>query len=167
MAPRRVCVGIITKPVGIKGQVKVHPYTTSPDFFVQHTKLSLKNRTEIVLKCLRIDKNGDIVALINGIQNRTEADSLRLQELFVMREELPQLGRNEYYHEDLIGLKVVDDKRRSVGIVSSVQDYGAGAFLEIKLPNMKLATIPFNQDAIIAVGLRACEVVINRQFLLL
>ena len=30
---RRVCVGIITKPVGIKGQVKLHPYTTSPDFF--------------------------------------------------------------------------------------------------------------------------------------
>lgn len=167
MAPRRVCVGIITKPVGIQGQVKVHPYTTSPDFFLEHTRLSLKGGMEIVLKCLRIDKNGDIVALINGIQNRTEADSLRLQELFVMREELPQLGRNEYYHEDLIGLKVVDDKRRSVGIVSSVQDYGAGAFLEIKLPNMKLATIPFNQDAIIAVDLRACEVVINRQFLLL
>ena len=164
---RRVCVGIITKPVGIKGQVKVHPYTTSPDFFLEHTRLSLKGGMEIVLKCLRIDKNGDIVALINGIQNRTEADSFRLQELFVMREELPQLGENEYYYEDLVGLHVVDDKHEQLGKVNAIHDYGAGTFLEISLSDMKTATISFNRETIIDVDFKVCEVVVNKRFLLL
>ncbi len=167
MDSRRVCVGIITKPVGINGQVRLYPYTTSPDFFFRHTRLFLKDSTEIMLKCLRIERSGDVVALIEGVKNRTEADVFRLQEVFVVREELPQLELNEYYHEDLIGLNVVDDKHEQLGKIGAIQDYGAGAFLEINLADRKLATIPFNREAIMDVNLPTCEVVINKRFLLL
>ena len=87
--------------------------------------------------------------------------------MFVVREELPQLELNEYYHEDLIGLNVVDDKHEQLGKISAIQDYGAGAFLEINLADRKLATIPFNHEAIVDVNLPTCEVVINKRFLLL
>ncbi len=164
---RRVCVGIITKPVGIKGQVKLHPYTTSPDFFLQHTRLFLNNGIEIVLQCPRIDQSGDVIVCIENIKNRTEADGFRLQEVFVPREELPQLGEDEYYYEDLVGLHVVDDKHEQLGKVNAIHDYGAGTFLEISLPDMKTATISFNRETIIDVDFQVCEVVVNKRFLLL
>ncbi len=167
MGARRVCVGIVAKPLGIKGQVKLHSYTASPDFFLQHARLFLKDGTEIVLKYPRIDRSGDVITCVEGINNRTDADGLRLQEVFVAREELPQLGDGEYYHEDLIGLNVVDDKHKRLGQISAIQDYGAGAFLEIDSTGIKIATIPFNREAIIAVDFQACEVVINKRFLLL
>lgn len=167
MDSRRICVGIITKPFGISGQVRLHPYTASPNFFLQHTRLLLKDSAKIVLRYPKIDRSGDVISFIESIKNRTEADNLRLQEVFVTREELPQLEDNEYYHEDLIGLNVVYDNHELLGKVSAIQDYGAGAFLEINLSNRKIATIPFNREAIIAVNPQTCEVIINKRFILL
>lgn len=166
MSARRICVGVITKPFGIKGQVRLHPYTKSPDFFLQNTKLLLENGIEILLKYPRLEQTGDIIACIDGIQDRTVAEKLRLQKVFVLREDLQSLDDGEYYFEDLIGLLMIDEEHKCLGEVIGVYDYGAGVFLEIKMKNSQVATIPFNKDAVVNVNLNDRKITVKKRFLL-
>lgn len=166
MSARRICVGVITKPFGTKGQVRLRPYTKSPDFFLQNTKLLLENGNEILLKYPRAEQSGDIITCVDGIQDRTVAEELRLQKVFVLREELRSLDDNEYYFEDLIGLLMIDEKHECLGEVVAVYDYGAGVFLEIKMKNSQVATIPFNKDAVVNVNLHDLKITVNKRFLL-
>lgn len=165
MSARRICVGVITKPFGIEGQVRLHPYTKSPDFFLRNTKLLLENGTEILLKYPRIEQTGNIVTCIGGIRGRTAAEELRLQKVFVLRGDLQPLDDGEYYFEDLVGLLMIDEKHECLGEVVAVYDYGAGVFLEIRMKS-QVATIPFNNDAVVDVNLNDCKITVNKRFLL-
>lgn len=167
MNARRICVGIITRPFGIEGQVRLHPYTNSPDFFLQNKKLLLESDVEVLLKEPRIGKNGDVISWIDGVHDRTTADALRLKKVFVLRDDLEPLEDAEYYYEDLIGLKVADENHEHLGVVKAIQDYGAGVFLEIKVDGNKVGTVQFTKEAVINVGLKDCEIMINRRFFLI
>ena len=166
MVPKKVCVGVITKPFGVRGQVKIRPYTSSPDFFVAHTKLLSGDNSELRLRKPRIDGAGGVIAWIEGIHDRTGAERFRLHELCIARDELQETDENEYYCADLVGLNLVDGDDRILGVVNAVHDYGAGAFLEIELPERKVGTVPFNKDSIRNVNLKSQTIAVNRDFLL-
>ena len=163
MSLKRICVGVIAKPFGIKGQVRVRSYTSSPDFFLIHTRLLTGNVEEICLVSPKIVGSNEIIAWIDGVNNRTDAEKLRLCKLYVERSELKQLPLGEYYYEDLVGMNVYDRSSRKLGKVEAIYDYGAGEFLEIRMENKKIATIQFNSNTIISVNE---FITINKDFLL-
>lgn len=162
-----VCVGIIAKPVGIKGQVKIHPYTTSPASLLSYKELFLSDGSKICLLNPKVNEKGDIITFIEGVGDRNVAELIRLKNLFVAKNELPDLGENEYYLDDLSGLTVFGTRKQIIGKVLSALDYGAGAFLDIKLSeNGKLATLPFNKTTVLNVNLNEKTLQIDESFLL-
>ena len=73
-----------------------------------------------------------LLCAIDGCTDRDVAQSLRGTELWYDRTLLPDLDVDEgFYHEDLIGLKVVEDGQE-IGHVIAVDNFGAGDLLEIK-----------------------------------
>jgi 16S rRNA processing protein RimM len=89
------------------------------------------NGGALTLKSIRDGSNGAI-ARFAEIADRNAAESLRGTELTVPRSALPPLGKGEYYHVDLIGLAVATDAGTPVGIVATVENFGAGDILEIE-----------------------------------
>ena len=167
MTLKGVCVGIIAKPVGIKGQVKIHPYTSSPSSLLSYKNIFLENKQELVLVNPRINENGDIVTNVKGCPDRNAAELLRLKNIFVAKEDLPKLEEDEYYLDDLAGLIAVDSSNKEIGKVLSALDYGAGAFLDIKLLDTnKIATLPFNKESVLSVNLSDKTIRIDEAFLL-
>ncbi len=167
MTLKKVCVGVITKPFGVRGQVKIHSYTSSPDFFVAHTNLLLGDGSELYLQKPKVDGADGVIAWIEGVHDRTDAERFRLCELYVARDELQETGEDEYYYADLVGLDLVDEDDRPLGVVDAVRDYGAGAFLEVELSERKVGTVPFNKNSIRSVDLQSRTIAINRDFLLI
>ena len=47
------------------------------------------------------------------------------------------LDENEYYHDDLIGLKVYDQNNNMYGTIAALHNFGAGDIIEIKLYNQQ------------------------------
>ncbi len=166
MDARTLCVGIITKPFGIKGQVKIHPYTQSPDFFLKHCDFSLADGRNIQLIRSKIEPCGEVISWVSGVTDRTTAETLRGQELFVPRGALAPLATDEYYYDDLVNLTVTDDKGTVLGRVDAVYNFGAGTFLEIKRTNGNVGTIPYNSKSIIDINIKNGTIVIDNNFLL-
>ena len=150
-----ICVGVIAKPVGVRGQVKIRTYTESPESFLRFSNFYLEDGTEIALKSPKITDENEITTFVNGYVDRTGVERLRLKDIFVRREDLEELSEGEYYFEDLAGLDVFNQKLEKIGKVNAALDYGAGTFLDIEyIPTNRIATLPFNKNSILDIDLK-------------
>ena len=161
-----ICIGIISKPIGIKGQVKVISYTESPDSLFKYKNLFLQDNTEIYFNNYKLISDNTFAAFIDGVNDRNTSEKYRLQNIYISRDELPKLNNNEYYYSDLVNSKVFDSNNKLLGTVKSILNYGAGDFLEIILINNKEATISFNKDSILDINSEKKHIIINKEYLL-
>jgi len=107
------------------------------------------------IKSLRPIKDDMLVVSIEGIADRDAAETLTNLRLFVPRDQLPPPDEEEYYHADLIGLKVENSNGLAIGYVTAVHDFGAGDILDITLdrggPSVLL---PFTKAAVPEINLQ-------------
>lgn len=127
----KILVGKIVAPQGVRGEVRVQTYSESPNDFKQFKILSDKFESDY-FKFVRplSPKSTVIIARIDGVNTRNDAESFRGTELFIARDSLPQLKKGEYYQSDLIGFSVIRDGKQ-IGIVSGFQNFGAGDIIEL------------------------------------
>ena len=134
-------VGKITGCFGIKGWVKVHPYTESPENFKALGAWQLKRRGEyetVEFDAVNTQGKG-LVAHIRGVDDRTLAEQYRGLEVVVPANALPPLPTGEYYWRDLQGLQVwcQDGSEKTqekvlLGRVDYLIDTGANDVLVVK-----------------------------------
>jgi 16S rRNA processing protein RimM len=131
----RICVGAIAGPSGVRGDVKIKSFTQEPEDVVNYGPVETEDGSQtFVLKMLRSVKGG-ISARIEGINSREKAEGLKGTKLYISRDMLPELDDEEFFIEDLVGLKAIRTDGRDFGIIKTVQNHGAGDFLEITLVN--------------------------------
>ncbi len=150
-----VLVGHVGSPHGIKGLVHLKSYCETPGDIGNFAMLfSTPSRHQpFQIKSVRETADHLIVA-VRGIQSRDEAEALRGTQLWARRRDFPALEPDEYYHSDLVGLRVHDRFGRHVGQVVAVHDYGAGDFLEITLTNQGEAVyFPFTKERVLSVDI--------------
>lgn len=167
MHNENICIGIISKPIGIKGQVKVISYTESPDSLFNYNSLLLKDNTGIHFYNIKLISNNIFTAFIDNVHDRTTAEKYKLQNIYINTEELPELNNDEYYYNNLVNCKVLDVNDNLLGNVKSVLNYGAGDFLEIILTNNKEATMSFNKDAILDINIKDKVIIVDNKYLLI
>lgn len=127
---KKILVGKIVAPQGIRGEVRVQSYAEKPDDF-QKFNVSSTRFADGDFKFVRHVPNSNvIIAKIRGVDNRNMAEELRGTELFIVRDALPDLGADEYYQADLIGFDVVRNGVK-IGVVDCFQNYGAGDIIEL------------------------------------
>lgn len=105
-------IGVITKPHGLRGEVKVYPTTDSPERF--------KELKEVVLKMPRGDMETEIegVKIFKGLavvkfkafERVEDVQGLHGTEVYIDRRYGQPLEEGEYYIADLIGCKVLADE---------------------------------------------------------
>lgn len=120
----KILVGKIVAPQGIRGEVRVHTFTTTPADFKALRIL------DVPLRFVRAAGADIAICRVDGVKDRNAAEALRGTELFISRDALPDLDKDEYYQADLIGFEVVRDGVK-IGIVSGFQNFGAGDIIEL------------------------------------
>ncbi len=125
----KILVGKIVAPQGLKGEVRVQTYTEKP--------ADLKDLQIDDLKFSFVRENGHDVAIIrvDNVNDRNGAEALRGTKLYVSRDSLPQLSDDEFYHADLIGMKV-SQNNEIIGTVVQIHNFGAGDIIEIQNGDM-------------------------------
>ncbi len=142
-----VCVGVIASPHGIKGEVKIKPFTESVTSFANFTVFySEDGSTTYKLQITGYSKSM-IIAAIDGIDDRNSAQMLRGTYLYVSRGDLETItDDDEFYYTDLIGMQVVTADGSDFGAIYHVHNYGAGDILEIELTNGQKELFVFNKE---------------------
>jgi 16S rRNA processing protein RimM len=101
-----------------------------------------------------------VVAKFDGIADRDLAAALTNIKLYVPRERLPKARRGEYYHTDLIGLRVETAEGENIGEIVAVQNFGAGDLLEIARDGRDTALIPFTAEFVPEIDIAAGRAII-------
>lgn len=128
---KKILVGKIVAPQGIRGEVRVQTYTQTPSDFKTLNVHSPKLKDDTFHFVRQLNPTSSvIIAKIDGVNDRNSAELLRGIELFINRDELPELKDGEYYQADLIGMRVVRDGI-TIGRVDNIQNYGAGDIIEL------------------------------------
>ena len=73
-----------------------------------------------------------LVALTEGIEDRTQAEKLIGSEVWVDKDQLPNLDKGDYYWHQLEGLEVFNEAGEFLGEVSHLFETGANDVLVVK-----------------------------------
>jgi 16S rRNA processing protein RimM len=88
-----------------------------------------------VLDIREVREHGDgIVAIAEGIADRSAAEALRGARIYIERSSFPQAGADEFYWADLLGLEVVNRDGVVLGEVVGLIDTGPHSVLRIAPP---------------------------------
>lgn len=146
---RLVCVGKIVAAHGIKGEVKIHSYTEDPEGIARYSPLRNHAGDPVFHVKIRSSSGRILIAAVDGVSTRTEAEALSKKELFISRDQFPVLEEeNTFYLEDLKGLSVISENTRSVyGVVKDVYNFGASDIIAIlDAQTAKEELFPFTHD---------------------
>ena len=130
-----VLMAVIGAPNGVRGAVRVKPYTGDPLALDDYGTLYDADGNPFDIVEMRPSKNVVIVSF-EQVTDRNAAEALNGVELFVDRAQLPdeELEDDEFFIADLVGLTAADEAGAPVGKVIAVQNFGAGDLLEIAPP---------------------------------
>jgi 16S rRNA processing protein RimM len=156
---RRILLGVIGRPHGVRGLVHVQSYTADPRDLAGYGPLyddrggqwSLAWRSEGVAE-LR-DAQG------RPLPDRTAAERLTNTRLYIDRDRLPEPDEEEFYLSDLVGLQAIDPDGAPLGTVATVHDYGAGASIEVTRAGQPLI-VPFTRACVPTIDIPAGRVTI-------
>jgi len=127
----KILVGKIVAPQGIRGEVRVQTFTAKPSDFKDLAVFAGVFTSDKFHFVRPVPNTNVIIARIDGVSDRNTAETLRGTELFVMRNDLPELNKDgEYYQSDLIGFSVVRNDK-ILGKVVCFQNFGAGDIMEL------------------------------------
>lgn len=146
-----VVMGRIGAPFGIKGWIKVQPFTHALDGLLEHTSWWLgrdgkwgKNKLEDGAIHGRA-----LIAKLEGCEDRQAAARLKGFEVAIPREEFPISADGEYYWSDLIGLEVTNREGVLLGRVARLMETGASPVLVVEGERERL--IPFSEPVVVSV----------------
>ena len=145
-AEKRVALAAIAGAHGVKGELRLKLFAEGVAS-LKAQKAVFVGDDERRLVAVRDGGKGPI-ARIEGVDTREAAEALRGSLIEVPRAALPDLGEDEYYFEDLVGLAVVDEDGAASGRVLAVQNFGASDIVEIELPTGKTVMVPMIDAAI-------------------
>ena len=140
----------VTGAHGVAGEVRLKLFGEGVEALSQHKAF---NEGALTLKNIRSDNKGGAIARFAEVAGRNQAEKLRGTVLTVSRDALPNLGEDEYYHADLVGLDVVTNSGDLVGRVIAVENFGATDIVEIeKIPvpdkGQKSFMVPMTKSAV-------------------
>jgi len=151
-------VGRIVAPHGIRGEVRVLPSTDFPaerfrpgrTLYLAGRQVSNPENSDLrPLEVVRARANGTVYLLaFRGIEDRNTAEALRGRDLYVRRDERPALPEGTYYVDEVVGLRVLDEAGREVGVVSEVLSYTANDVWVVRRPGRPDILLPFVSEVV-------------------
>ncbi|MBQ8973237.1 MAG: 16S rRNA processing protein RimM [Clostridia bacterium] len=171
MLSEYLAIGEISKPQGVRGELKVRPITCDIDRFDGMTQVFLKRGETYAPVGIRVNRIApDAVYMqMDGVNDRTQAEALRGQMLYVDRAHAVQLDEDATFICDLIGLHGLTDDGRDLGTLKDVLQPGGndvyvfrGSLGEVLVPALRSVVEKVDLEAgeIRLVGSRLNEVAV-------
>ncbi len=129
-----IVIGRIAKARGIRGDVHVAPLTDFPERFndLDRVWLEMPDGSVVQRTVSHSSHNGSTTVLkLDGIDDRTEAETLRGAYISVDSTDLVELETDTYFVFDLEGLDVVGADGVNIGRVERVEQYPANDVLVV------------------------------------
>ena len=152
-------MGRIARPFGIQGWLHIATYTELPENLLAYQPWYLHRQGQWQAAELVDGRHHGkgLVVKFSGCNDRDAAEALKGTEIGVYRDQLPESAADEYYWSDLVGLQVITQDNRVLGVVDHLIETGANDVLVVKGEQEFL--VPFIQGQVVkTVDLGAREI---------
>ncbi len=125
IASQNIAVARIIKERGIKGEIKAFPLSTAALSLPPGAEARIVMPAGIIQKRIIMSIRPDrefVILSFQGLSDRNEASKLRNALIEVDASILPELGDNEYYHHQIIGLSAVTADGEVLGKVQEIME---------------------------------------------
>lgn len=156
-------IGVITKPHGLKGEVKVFPTTDDAKRFKKLKKCIIRTKKgdiEAEKKSCKFFKNLVILSFV-GYDDINEVEAFRNCDIYVSREDAVPLEEGEYYISDVIGCDVYEENGNHLGMVNDVLQTGANDVFIVAMENGKELLVPVINDCVIEIDTENKKVIVK------
>lgn len=156
-------VGVITSTHGLKGEVKVFPTTDDALRFKKLKDVLIDTGRELKpmeVEQVRFFKNMVIVKF-KGFDSIQDIEVFKGRDILVTRENAVELGPDENYIADLIGLDVVTDEGERLGTLTDVLQTGANDVYVVEMADGKEVLLPSIKQCILSVDLEAGKITVH------
>ena len=156
-----VVLGRLADPYGIQGWLWLYPFGDDPLSWAEMPVWWIAREgepwRECKLKSLKAHSNG-VVVLLDGVADRTTAESMKGILVGAPREALPTTEKNEFYWTDLVGLAVINTADERLGKVVGLIETGANAVLRVLSEDNVERLLPFVSAVVLAVEKEAGQI---------
>ena len=153
-------IGLIVKPQGIKGELKVQPLTDDINRFKNLKEVLIDGKNYRVISA-KIGGNTVFLSLF-GISDRNVAETFRGKFLTVTRENAMPLEEGRYFIVDIVGCSLFTNDGELVGEVTDVFPSRTDVFT-IKCLDGKIMRFPFLKDTVINVDVENKKIVADKK----
>lgn len=151
-------IGQIVNTFGIKGEVKVKPYTDNVEQFKKMKSIYISGK-ETEIENVKFQKNVVILKL-KGVDDMTSAEQLRGSILEVERSN-KKLPKDTYYIIDLIGLEVYTDNGQLLGTIKDIYNTGANDIYTVKTEDNKEILLPAISEVVKDIDLENKKIIVH------
>ena len=123
--PEYLVVGFLRRPHGVKGEILMDVHTDFPERLKTGMTLYVGDQYQPMMVASRRSHASGMLVRFRGIKSPEEAGLYRNTWVYVPTANRPSLPEGEYYHHQLIGLDVVTDKGRNLGVLADIIETGA------------------------------------------
>lgn len=156
-------IGQIVNTFGIKGMVKVKPFTDDINRFDRLEKVYVEtNKIKVQYEIEEVKYHKDMVLIkFKGINRVEDAELLRNAYLNVDRKDEPELEEGTYYVVDLIGMDVYSDEGKLLGKLDDIFNNGSCDIYAVKDELGKQLLLPAIADVIKEINLEQRKIVVH------
>ncbi len=156
-------IGQIVNTFGIKGMVKVVPYTDDITRFNDLEKVYLvnkKEKKEYLIEEVKYQKNMILIKFKN-VNSIEEAENLRNLYIQIPRENAIKLEEGSYYIADLIGINVFTEEGENIGKIEDIYNTGSNDIYVVKDNLGKQILLPAIKDVIKEIDLEKEKMIVH------
>ena len=156
-------IGYITKPQGVRGEVKVEPVTPNLKRFNRLEVVFLRvrdNTRAYPIEKIRISDRF-VYIKFSGIDSRNDAEHLRSAEVLIEEKDLIQPNQDEYFVHDLIGCLVVSESDEEIGIIIDVVQMTANDIYVVESEDGTELLVPATNEVVKKVDISQKKIIIH------
>lgn len=123
--PVFLAVGFLRRPHGIQGEILMEVLTDFPDRLRSGKLVYIGENHQPLHITHKRSQDQALLLTFAGIDTPEAAGNLRNQRVYIKADVLPELPEGEYYHHQLLGLKVINEDGLEVGTLTEIIETGA------------------------------------------
>ena len=148
----RIAIGRVRKPFGVRGQFYADGFGKALGALRTPARVfrgpNEADATAVTIVEIKGTQRG-YIGKFEDITTIEEAQTVRGAFLFIEKNELPNLGNNEYYHFELEGMAVVDQETgKPLGVVTEMQSFPTTDALVVRKDDGRTVLIAMNNGIV-------------------
>jgi 16S rRNA processing protein RimM len=151
--PVFLAVGFLRRPHGIQGEILMEVLTDFPERLRSGKLVHVGENHQPMRITHKRSQDQELLLTFAGIDTPEAAGNLRNQRVYIKADALPELPEGEYYHHQLLGLKVIDEAGLEVGSLTEIIETGANDVYVTNSVEGKETLFPAIESVILGVDL--------------